>query len=95
MEYDSAFYGRDILDEEYPERAFIATYQDLGYLKNDTLTIMSPRSNSARRSLTDGVKQYAVEKISDSEYDMQPVGRIDENAVREAAAYYQTSYLWN
>ncbi len=95
MEYDSAFYGRDILDEEYPERAFIATYQDLGYLKNDTLTIMSPRSSSARRSLTDGVKQYAVEKISDSEYDMQPVGRIDEDAVREAAAYYQTSYLWN
>ncbi len=47
------------------------------------------------RSLTDGVKQYAVEKISDSEYDMQPVGRIDEDAVREAAAYYQTSYLWN
>ncbi len=56
---------------------------------------MSPRSSSARRSLTDGVKQYAVEKISDSEYDMQPVGRIDEDAVREAAAYYQTSYLWN
>lgn len=95
MEYDSHFYGRDILAEDYPERAFIATYQDLGYLEGDTLTIMSPRNANSRRSMTDGVKQYGVKKISDSEYDMQPVETIDEELVRRAAAYYQTSYLWN
>ncbi|MDE7129667.1 MAG: hypothetical protein K2O07_05060, partial [Alistipes sp.] len=59
------------------------------------LTIMSPRNANSRRGLTDGIKQYGVRKISDSEYDMQPVETIDEELVRRAAAYYQTSYLWN
>ena len=95
MEYESHFYGRNILDEEYPERAFIATYQDLGYLQNDTLTIFSPRNATSRRSLSDGVKQYHATKLSDSEYRMTAVERIDEDVVRRAAAYYQTSYLWN
>lgn len=95
MEYESHFYGRNIFDEEYPERAFIATYQDLGYLQNDTLTIFSPRNSASRKSLSDGVKQYHATKLSDSEYRMTAVERIDEGIVRRAAAYYQTSYLWN
>lgn len=42
--YDSRFYGRDILSTA-PEdgRALVSTYQDLGYLKDDTLIVLTPR----------------------------------------------------
>ena len=51
MSYDSRFYGRSVFDPDYTNRAFIATYQDLGYLEGDTFTILSP----VRR-----VEQYRV-----------------------------------
>ena len=41
MEYESKFYGVDALKAK-PGRAFIATYQLLGYLKDDGLVILSP-----------------------------------------------------
>ncbi len=42
MDYDSWFYGRDILADDFRERAFVATYQDLGYLEGDRFTVLSP-----------------------------------------------------
>ena len=41
--YKSKFFGQDIFDlPEGRERAFISTYQGLGYLKNNKLIIQSP-----------------------------------------------------
>ena len=40
--YDSKFYGQDILSPDYNERAFMATYQDLGYYSDGILTVLSP-----------------------------------------------------
>lgn len=40
--YDSYFYGKDVFNPDYKSRAFIATYQDLGYLEKDVFTILSP-----------------------------------------------------
>ncbi len=41
--YKSKFFGQDIFDlPEGKERAFISTYQGLGYLKNNKLIIQSP-----------------------------------------------------
>jgi len=40
--YTSKFFGQDVLKTTYQPRAFIATYQDLGFIKNDVLTIISP-----------------------------------------------------
>jgi hypothetical protein len=40
--YDSAFYGQDVLAPDFHERAFMATYQDLGFLQDDILTVLSP-----------------------------------------------------
>ena len=39
MSYDSHFFGRSIYDKQYVNRAFIATYQDLGYLEGDVFTL--------------------------------------------------------
>ena len=43
MDYDSRFFGVDVLQRPVgSERAFIGTYQLLGYLKDDTLVQLSP-----------------------------------------------------
>jgi hypothetical protein len=37
----SKFYGQDVMQADYKPRALVATYQDLGMIKDDVLTIIS------------------------------------------------------
>ena len=46
FDYDSRFYGVDVF-EHAPERAFVGTYQLLGYLKADRLVQLSPHRHVA------------------------------------------------
>jgi phosphoglycerol transferase MdoB-like AlkP superfamily enzyme len=57
MAYTSKFFGRDVFAESSgPERAFIATYQKLGYIEADKLLVLSPQKKSEfyRYSRNDG-----------------------------------------
>lgn len=46
--YRSKFFGYDIFKlEAGRERAFISTYQSLGYIKHDSLVILKPQKNAA------------------------------------------------
>lgn len=88
--YESKFYGQDILNEDYKPRAFIATYQDLGFIKDNTLTILSPIKK---------VKQFDLEIIPNDKtekdfqifYKEKPRKEIDINIENEAISYYQTA----
>ena len=80
--YDSQFYGQDIVGEEFCPRAFVATYQDLGYYCNDILTILSPVRS---------VRQYRCRRNSDGTYEEQPLRNPDLRYVREAQIYYQNA----
>ena len=86
MRYESHFFGRSVLDEEYVNRAFIATYQDLGYLENGTFTILSP----VRR-----FEQYAVTPTAENPYRIEPVQETDSAHLDRAIYFYQTSGKWN
>ena len=86
MSYDSHFYGRSIYDEGYVNRAFIATYQDLGYLEGDTFTILSP----VRR-----FEQYRVVPTEENPHHLEAMERKDAVQVDRAIGYYQTSCKWN
>lgn len=86
MSYDSHFFGRSIYDEGYTNRAFIATYQDLGYLEEDTLTILSP----VRR-----VKQYRVTPTAEDPSNLEPLENSEQTHIDRAVGYYQTSCNWN
>ncbi|MEG2060483.1 MAG: LTA synthase family protein [Alistipes sp.] len=86
MNYNSHFFGRSIYDEGYTHRAFIATYQDLGYLEGDTLTILSP----VRR-----VKQYRVTPTADDANNLTPLTDAAQEIIDRAVGYYQTSCAWN
>jgi phosphoglycerol transferase MdoB-like AlkP superfamily enzyme len=47
--YDTTFLGRDILkaDSAAVDRAFISTYQKLGYLQDDRLVVLGPRKEAS------------------------------------------------
>jgi phosphoglycerol transferase MdoB-like AlkP superfamily enzyme len=64
--YPSTFYGRDILTmKPNEERAFIGTYQKLGYIKGDHLLVMSPQKKITSylfNRLTGDMKTEAVDK---------------------------------
>lgn len=86
MDYDSHFYGRSIFDPGYINRAFIATYQDLGYLEGDTFTVLSP----VRR-----YEQYRVVPTEANPHHLEPAEETDTTLVDRAVYYYQTSCKWN
>ncbi|WP_195500040.1 LTA synthase family protein [Alistipes timonensis] len=86
MDYDSHFYGRSIFDPGYINRAFIATYQDLGYLEGDTFTILSP----VRR-----YEQYRVVPTEENPHHLEPAEETDTTLIDRAIYYYQTSCKWN
>jgi phosphoglycerol transferase MdoB-like AlkP superfamily enzyme len=74
------FYGQSMFiaeAEKQPERAFISNYQSLGYLKNNTLIVLSPKQKT---------EAFAV----DAKMDSTP-SNMDENLLKEAIAYYQSA----
>lgn len=64
MSYDTDFFGRDILkDGVRPPRAFIATYQKLGYLTEDRLLVLGPRKYVAEYQGADYVYHHRLNRI--------------------------------
>lgn len=90
LNYQSKFYGQDIYKPDYQPRAFIATYQDLGYIKDDVLTIISPVKQ---------VKQFKLVQNKDRQiapefeifYEEVPMKTLRPDLVKETIAYYQTT----
>lgn len=79
LNYTSKFLGYDI--NKVPagkERLFISTYQDMGYVKSDTLTILSPQ------------KKISTFKI---DFKTGAARKIENNPLLsdEAVAWYQTA----
>lgn len=77
--YESKFFGKDI-QKMKPEdgRAFIANYQKLGYIKNDTLTILSPQRK---------VTSYKINRITGA---IEPQA-VDDELLKETVTYYQSA----
>lgn len=91
--YQSKFYGQDVFSTTYKPRALIATYQDLGFIKNNKLTIISPKQKVKQFDLIAQHKD-SINPIFSIYFEEKPVSKIDENLVKETISYYQTaSYL--
>ena len=72
------FFGQSIFNAK-TERAFISNYQELGYLKNNTLIVLSPKQKTQAYQ----VDMQSFESIS---LPIPP-----EDLLKEAIAYYQTA----
>lgn len=82
LEPAPGLYGRNVFDFDYEPRAFVATYQDLGYLKGDTLTVLSPGRN---------VRQFVLAPTADDPYATRPADTLLQALIHEAAALYQSA----
>ena len=88
--YQSKFFGQDVLKENYKPRALIATYQNLGLIKDDVLTILSPKQK---------VKQFHLKELTNPKlgsdfqlfYEEQPLQKERTDLVNETISYYQTA----
>ena len=86
--YQSKFFGQDVLRKDYKPRALIATYQNLGLIKDNVLTIISPNQH---------VKQFSLKlqnnpKLSSNFqlfYEENLMKQQQTNLVNETISYYQ------
>lgn len=82
VSYTSKFFGFDVLNTPAEQRrAFISTYQNLGYLKNDQLIILSPQ------------QKIEAFKVDTNSLATTPL-KSSPALANEAISYYQSaSYL--
>ena len=77
--YESKFFGKDILKmNKKEERAFIANYQKLGFIKNNILTILSPQQK---------VTSYKIDRYAGTIEKQE----LDNEIVNESIMYYQSA----
>ena len=88
--YQSKFYGQDVLKADYKPRALIATYQNLGLIKDNVLTILSPKQQ---------VKQFSVTNIPNPKlgtdfqimFEAKLIDKPRTDLENETISYYQTA----
>ncbi|WP_111954265.1 LTA synthase family protein [Chryseobacterium lathyri] len=90
--YKSKFLGQDVFKKEFQPKAYIATYQDLGLVKDGHLTIISPVKK---------VKQYSLQLESSSlapefklYYDEKLIKKPEQKLVNDAISAYQSTSFW-
>jgi phosphoglycerol transferase MdoB-like AlkP superfamily enzyme len=88
--YQSKFYGQDVLKPDYKPRALIATYQDLGLIKDNVLTIISPKQTVKQFQLTLKPDQKVAPEFQ-IYYDQVPLSKERTDLVNETVSYYQTA----
>ncbi|PWV56575.1 LTA synthase family protein [Chitinophaga sp. S165] len=77
LHYHSKFFGQDVLNTPADkQRAFISTYQGLGYLRDGKLVVQSPVKN---------IHEYLPDFRNGNAATVQVEGRL----AKEAIAYYQ------
>ena len=90
LSYESKFYGQDVFNKEYKPRAFVATYQDLGLIKDNVLTIISPVKKVKQFQL---IQKNTPEINPDFQvnYDEIPMTKLRDDLVKETISYFQSS----
>lgn len=92
--YQSKFLGQDVFSKEFQPKAYVATYQDLGFVKDNYLTVISP----VRK-----VKQYALVQQKNNltpefniYFDENPLKEKEQNKpmVDAAISAYQSTSFW-
>ena len=79
--YKAKFYGNNILDKNYTERAFIGNYQKLGYVKNGYVYYLTPDKKAHKER----VKKLTINSV---EYEDMPITKAEE---KEIITYYQSA----
>ena len=88
--YKSKFFGQDVLKSDYKPRALIATYQNLGLIKDTILTIISPKQKVKQLQLT-LIPNPKVANEFQLFYEQKPIAKPRLDLEKETISYYQTA----
>ncbi len=88
--YQSKFFGQDVLKSDYKPRALIATYQNLGLIKDNVLTIISPKQQVKQLQLT-LIPNPKVTSEFQLLYEQKPIEKPRLDLENETISYYQTA----
>ncbi|AYD46363.1 alkaline phosphatase family protein [Arachidicoccus soli] len=88
--YSTKFFGQNVLDSAYIPRAFIATYQDLGFIRDSTLTVLSPVKQIQQYRLVKEPME-GVQPQFQSMYKEILLSKPDEIRKNETISFYQTA----
>ena len=88
--YESKFFGQDVLKPDYKPRAFIATYQDLGLIKDNVLTILSPKQQVKQFKLKPEPKDGIAPEYQIG-YNEKCMKTERTDLVNETISFYQTA----
>jgi phosphoglycerol transferase MdoB-like AlkP superfamily enzyme len=78
--YESNLFGKNVLANNFQPRAFVGTYQKLGYLQNDSLVILAPQQKAE------------LYRVSENKTELLPLA-MDHSLRSKAIACYQTACL--
>lgn len=90
--YQSKFLGQDVFKKEFQPKAYIATYQDLGFVKDSYMTIISPVKKVKQYSLTAVQSDLAPE--FKYKYDEKLLKKNNEQLINETISAYQSTSYW-
>ena len=90
--YTSKFLGQDVFQPHYSPRAYIATYQDLGLIKDQFLTVISPTKKVKQYSLT--LQKSSLPLAFQYLYNETLVKQKNEILVQQTIATYQSTSYW-
>lgn len=90
FDYESKFFGQDVFKPDYQPRALIATYQDLGLIKDNTLTILSPKQQIKQFQLKLNEKNGIAPEFQ-IYYDQIPLKSENTNLADQTISYYQAA----
>ena len=81
FDYHSKFFGKNILDKDFVQRAFLTTNQKLGIYQNNSVTFIEP------------VKSFGAE--SEQGEILDKTISIDSPILKNVILHYQTASSWN
>ncbi|GAB0154948.1 sulfatase-like hydrolase/transferase [Chryseobacterium sp. Alg-005] len=90
--YTSKFLGQDVFKPEFQPKAYVATYQDLGLIKDNRLTIISPVKKAKQYSLQPERNNLAPE--FNLYYDEKLLKTPEQKLVNDAISAYQSTSYW-
>ncbi len=84
--YQSKFYGQNILANDFQERAIFGTYQKLGYFKDNHLSIIEPQNKYS---------EFEVNQKAQFDFEYKEFPTIEKHKLDIITAYQSASYLYD
>lgn len=90
--YESKFLGQDVFSPSFQPKAYIATYQDLGLIQDDYLTVISTNKKIKQYQLK--LQQSALPANFKLFYDEIPMKQLKKNLIEQTISTYQSTSYW-